>query len=62
MLVLGTWIRSKEVGKVLLDIVLCFSGGFFLSVIVPLDLVHFNLYSSGTPFLSVEDFHWMLCI
>ena len=59
---LGTWIRSKEVGKVLLKIVFCFPGGFFLGVIVPLDLVHFNLGSSGTYFLSVEDFRSMLHI
>ena len=62
MLVVGTWIRSKEVGKVLLKIVFCFPGSFFLGVIVPLNLVHFNLWSSGTCFLSVEDFHWMLYI
>ena len=58
---LGTWIRSKEVGKVLLKIMLCFLGGFFLGVIVPKELVHFNLCSSGTSFL-VKDFHWILYI
>ena len=59
---LGTWIRSKEVGKVLLEIVLCCPGGFFLGVIVLLDLVHFNLFPFGASFLSVEDFQWMLNI
>ena len=59
---LGTWIRSKEVGKILLKIVLGLTSSFFLGVIVPKDLVHFNLCPSGTSFLSVEDFHWMLCI
>ena len=56
---LGTWIRPKEVGKILLEIVLGFPSSFFLSMIVPKDLVHFNLCSSGTSFLSVEDFHWI---
>ena len=59
---LGTWICFKEVGKILLKIVLCLPGGFFLGVIVPLNLVHSNLCSSGTSLLSVEDFHWVLCI
>ena len=59
---LGTWIRSKEVGKVLFKIVFCFPSSLFLGVIVPLDFAHFNLCSSGASFLSVENFHWMFDI
>ena len=39
---LGTYIRPKEVGKILLEIVLGFPSSFFLSVMVPLNLVHSN--------------------
>ena len=59
MLVVGTWIRSKEVGKTSLEIMLGFPSSFFLGMVVPLDLVYSNFFPSGTSFLTVKDFQWV---
>jgi len=56
---LGTWIRSKEIRKILLQIKLGFPSSFFLGMVVLLDLVHFNFFPSGTSFLTIKDSHWV---
>ena len=47
---LDTWIRTKEVGKILLEIVLGFPCSFFLGMMFPLNLVDSNFFPSGTFF------------
>jgi hypothetical protein len=48
------YLRSlEEVGEILLKIVFGFPSSFFFSMMIPLDLKHSNLYSSGTSFLGI---------
>jgi hypothetical protein len=45
----------EEFGKVVLEIRFGFPCCFFLCVMVPLNLVHFGGFSSGTSLFSVKD-------
>jgi hypothetical protein len=52
----------EEVWEILLKIVFGFPGSFFFSMMIPLDLEHPDCCSSGTSFLGIYDFDWMLVI
>ena len=58
----GTWIGSKKVGKISLEISFSLPSVFFLSMVIPLDFVHFNFLSSGTSFFGVKNSDWILSI
>ena len=52
----GTLSGVKKTRKVLIEIALSFPCGFFFSVMVPLDFIHFNYFSSSTSLLLIKDF------
>src|SRR6185312_5113517 len=58
----GTWIGSKKVGKVSLEKIFSFPSSFFYSMLIPLDLVHFNFLPSSTSFFSVKNLDRILRI
>jgi hypothetical protein len=52
----------EEVGKVTLKIRFGFPYCFFFRMMVPLNLVHFDNFSSGASLFSVKYPDWMFCI
>ena len=55
-----TWICSKKVGKVSLEKIFSLPSSFFLGMMIPLDLVHFNFLSSSTSLFGVKNIDWVL--
>ena len=58
----GTFGRIKETREVLVEVVFSFPCSFFLSVMTPLNLIHFNYLPSSTSFFPIEDFEGILNI
>jgi hypothetical protein len=55
-------IGLEEIGKVMLKIRFSFPCCFFFRMMIPLNLVHSDGFSSGASLFSVEYSDWMLCI
>jgi hypothetical protein len=50
------YLRSfKKIGKIFLKIVFSFLGGFFCNMVVPQDLLHFNLLSSSASLFGIKN-------
>jgi len=58
----GTFGRIKETREVLVEVVFSFPCSFFLSVMTPLNLIHFNYLPSSTSFFPIQDFEGILDI
>ena len=52
----GTFDRIEKTREVLVEVVFSFPCSFFLSVMTPLNLVHFNYLPSSTSFFLIKDF------
>ena len=57
-----TEIGFKKVGKVSLKKIFSFPSSFFYSMLIPLDLVHFNFLPSSTSFFGVKNLDRILRI
>jgi len=52
---MGTWGRFDKSRIVLIEVILSLPGGFFFSMMIPLNLIHFDHLSMSTTFFLIKD-------